>query len=154
MTQAESNSFGEQWRRSRDELRGISEELAGIADDMRNMARTESELARAEVREQISYAKQTAIWGGVAAVMGVIMLIFAFTALMLALDEAMPLWAAALITFGVTVLLTLIGAALAYRAIRNLTVVPRKTINSMKEDARWARSQLKSSMNLNASETP
>ena len=76
MTQAESNSFGEQWRRSRDELRGISEELAGIADDMRNMARTESELARAEVREQISYAKQTAIWGGVAAsVLGILGLI-------------------------------------------------------------------------------
>jgi hypothetical protein len=111
-------------------------------------------LARAEIREQISYAKQTAIWGGVAAVMGLIMLIFAFTTLMLGLDEAMPLWAAALITFGVTVLLTLIAAALAYRAIRNLTVVPRKTINSMKEDARWAGSQLKSSMNLNASETP
>jgi uncharacterized membrane protein YqjE len=154
MTEADAHSYGEHFRRSRDEMRGIQEELAGIAEDMRAMARTEVELAKAEMREQLSLGKRLGIWGGIAAVMGLITLIFAFTALMLVLDEFMPLWAAALVTFGVAAVITLIAGLIAYGAVRKMTVVPKKAITSMREDVRWAGAQLKSSTTLSGSETP
>jgi uncharacterized membrane protein len=128
--------------------------MAAIAQDMRNIARTEVELAKAEINEQVALGKRLGMWGAVAAVMGFITLIFAFTTLMLALDEAMPLWAAALITFGVAALITLIAAMLAYTAVNKLTVVPKKAIGSMREDVRWAGAQLKSNMTLSGKETP
>jgi hypothetical protein len=99
--------------------------------------------------ESVGFAKRAGIWGAVAAVFGLITLIFAFTALMLALDEVMPLWAAALITFGVAALLTLITGAIAYSGARQVSVVPKKAISSAREDAQWARSQLRSSMSSN-----
>jgi uncharacterized membrane protein len=154
MTEADPHSIGGQFQRSRDEMRGIQEEMAAIAQDMRNIARTEVELAKAEMGEQIALGKRLGIWGAVAAVMGFITLIFAFTALMLALDEAMPLWAAALITFGVAALITLTAAMLAYGAVKKMTVVPTKAIGSMREDVRWAGAQLKSNMTLSGKETP
>lgn len=154
MTDDDMHSIGGQFRRSREEIRSINEELAGIAQDMRDIARTEMELARAEIREQISYTKTAAIFGGIAAVMGLITLIFASTALMLGLDEAIPLWAAALITFAVLLVITAIAGGVAYSAVKKLTVVPTKTMSSVREDMRWARDQMKSSMTLSGSETP
>ncbi|MEX0784240.1 MAG: phage holin family protein [Dehalococcoidia bacterium] len=154
MTEADPHSIGGQFRRSRDEMRGIQEELAAIAEDMRGIARTEVELAKAELGEQMALGKRLGIWGAVAAPMAFITLIFAFTALMLGLAEAMPMWAAALITFGVVALITLIAALIAYGAVRKLTVVPKKTIGSMREDVRWAGAQLKSNMTLSGKETP
>lgn len=152
MTQADSHSIGDQYRRGTEELRDISEELAGIAADMRNITRTEVELAKTELREQVTLLKTAAIWGGVGALMAFVSLIFGFTTLMFALDEIMPLWAAALLTFGAVLLLTAIAGGIALGAIRKITVVPTKTISSVKEDVRWAGTQVRSSMTSSASE--
>jgi hypothetical protein len=73
---------------------------------------------------------------------------------MLGLNEAMPLWAAALITFGVAALITLVSALIARSAMKNLTVVPKKAIGSVREDVRWAGAQVKSNMTWSGSETP
>lgn len=154
MTQADSHSYSEQFRRGREELRGLSEEIAGISEDVRNIARTEMELAKAELKEQVALLKTAAIWGGVAAVIAFITLIFAFTALMFALDTAMPLWAAALLTFGLLAAITLIAGGIVYGAAKKMTVVPKKTISSVREDVRWAGTQLKSSVTLTGNETP
>ncbi len=154
MTDAESIGLGDQYRRGKDELRLISEELAGIVQDVRNITRTELELARTELKEQAKVVTTVAIWGGIAALMALVALIFAFTTLMFVLDEAMPLWAAALVTFATLAVLTTIAGAIAFGAVKRLTVVPAKTISSVKEDVRWAGVQLKSSLTSNASDTP
>lgn len=154
MTDVEDHSAGTQYRRSKDELRGLGEELAGIAQDVRNITRTELELAKAELREQVSLVARTALWSGIAAVMALVTLIFAFTALMSGLDQGMPLWAAAVLTFGTALLVTVVAGLTAFGAVKKITVVPTKTINSVKEDVRWAGAQVKSSMTSSASETP
>ncbi len=154
MTATESHSPREQYRRGKDELRGLSEELAGIAADVRDITRTEVELAKAELKEQVRLAARTALWGGMAVVLALVTLIFAFTALMFVLDGAMPLWAAALLTFGTALFLTAFAGATAFGTIKRITVVPTQTITSVKEDVRWAGAQLKSSLTSNASDTP
>jgi hypothetical protein len=70
----------------------------------------------------------------------------AFTALLiLALDEAIPAWAAALI---VTAVMAAVAGFLALIGKRRLEEaeppVPTQTIESTKEDVQWAKTQLQS----------
>lgn len=132
-------------RRGRDEARGLGEEAAGIAADLRGLLQSEIALARAEMREQVSTLVQVAIWGGVALATALIASVFVFITVMAVLDTFLAHWAAALVT---TVLVSAISgtaAWVAYGRVKSLTVVPRKTISSVREDVRWARGQLQSS---------
>jgi uncharacterized membrane protein YqjE len=152
MTQAQE-SLGDQFRRGRDEARSIGEEFAGIAGDMRQLARSEVELAKAEMREQVRLVIRAATWGAVAAVVALIALGLAFVTLRDVLDLWMPTWVASLVSLGVALLIAAIGGWLAYRRIKQVTVVPKKTMSSVKEDVQWAKDQLRSSATLSTSET-
>lgn len=132
-------------RRASDEARALGEEVGGIADDLRDLLRGEVELAKAEVREQVSLVVRSAIWGGVGIVAALLTLVFIAVTATFALDTVLPTWLAALI---VTVALAVIAgiSGLMVRArIKQMSVVPKKTIGSLREDVEWARAQLKSS---------
>ena len=82
---------------------------------------------------------------GAAALLGLCAL-GAFTAmLILALNEAIPAWAAALV---VTVVMAALAGLLALTGKRRLeeadAPVPTQTIESTKEDIKWAKTQLRS----------
>lgn len=144
-------SMADEFRRGRDEARSIGEEFAAIAEDLRNLARSEVELARAEMREQIQLAIRVAIWGAVAAVVALITLGLVFLTIRDVLDIWLATWAATLITTGIALLLAAIAGFIAYRRVKQMTVVPKKTMSSVKEDVQWARDQVKSSATLSAS---
>lgn len=132
-------------RRASEEARALGEEVGGIADDLRGLLRGEVALARAEVREQLSLVVRSAIWGGVGIVAAFLTLAFIAVTAMFALDTVLPAWLAALI---VTAALAIVSGAcgLVVRArIKQMSVVPKKTIGSLREDVEWARAQLKSS---------
>ena len=147
----QAESFGDQFRRGREEARSIGEEFAGIAEDVRNLARSEVELARTEMREQMQLAIRIAIWGGIAAVIALITLGLVFLSIRDVLDIWLYKWAATLITTGIALLLAAIAGLIAYQRVKQLTVVPKKTMSSVKEDVRWAKDQVKSSATLSAS---
>ncbi len=150
---AEQPGLGDQFRRGRDEARALGEEFAAIAEDMRQLARMEVELAKAEVREQIQLATRAAIYGGIAAVLALMTLGFLLLALRDLLDLWMPAWAASLITAGVALVIAAIVGWLAYNRVKQITVVPKKTMSSVKEDVQWAKDQLRSSATLSANGT-
>jgi Putative Actinobacterial Holin-X, holin superfamily III len=131
--------------RTREEARYFWSDAVDIRSDLQELAAKEVELLGAEVREQVQHATQVAMWGGAAAIAGMIFLAFVFVTLMYGLAELMDLWVAALITTGVIGLIVSVLGFLAYSHIKQLTVVPQRTINSLKEDAEWARDLLKSS---------
>jgi len=151
---AEQPGPGDQFRRGRDEARALGEEFAGIADDMRRLARMEVELAKAEMREQIQLVTRVAIYGAIAAVLALLMLGFLFLTLRDLFDLWMPTWTASLITTAVALVLAAIVGWVAYRRAKQISVVPQKTMSSVKEDVRWAKDQLRSSATLSATETP
>ncbi|MCC6381519.1 MAG: phage holin family protein [Dehalococcoidia bacterium] len=151
MATAETDGFGDQLRRGREEVRGLGGELAGLAGDVRAHARSEVELAKAEMGEQAGIALRMAIWGGVALVTAVLALVFVFLTVMFAISVALPLWAAALITTALLLAIAGAAGALAYLRLRQISVVPRRTVRSLKEDVRWARDQLRSSTSSSAS---
>lgn len=152
MTHAES--IPEQLARGRREAEDVAGEMGGIACDFAELVPTEGRLAKAEMGEQVSLAVRGAIWGAVAAILALIALVFVFITVFVALDLAMPQWAAALVTTGIILLFTSFAGLMAKSLFRRLTVVPKKTISSVQEDIQWAKAQLKSSSRRSANGTP
>jgi tetrahydromethanopterin S-methyltransferase subunit C len=64
---------------------------------------------------------------------------------MFAIDTALPLWAAALITTGIALLVTAIFGMLAKSEMSKFSPMPKRAMRTMQEDVKWAKSQIKSS---------
>jgi len=147
------SSLGDALRRGREELRDVGDEFAGIVSDLREIARGEVELAKVEMGEQVSAMVRGAIWGGVAAVFAMLTLTWVFIAMTVTLAEFVEPWAAAVITLGVLLGFTLVAGLAAYSRIKRVTMVPKRTVHSVREDVQWAKDQLKSRRTTNAGVT-
>lgn len=122
---------------ARNETKGVGELIGEIAEDLSNLVRQEIALAKAEVKQEAGKAGGAAGMLGGAGVAGLLVTIFASLTLMFALDAIMPIGWAALI---VTVIWAGVGAFLYLRGRDKLRTVkaPTQTIETLKEDARWA----------------
>lgn len=145
MTTAEEtarSSLGEELRRGREELRSVGGAIGGIADDLRGLAAAESALARAEMQDSMSAVVRLAAFGAAAAVLAVIGVVFVFRTIMAGLDEAgLTQWAAALITALIALALAAGLGLYARKQMADVTLVPRRTMDSLKEDVAWVREQ-------------
>jgi hypothetical protein len=139
-------SVREDLRRGRDELGELRRDLTDVLVDLRALAQMETELARAEMRESAQAAAQSAIFAGAGVYLAVLMGVFFALAGMFALDLVMPLWAAALIVGGVLLALTAMALFAARSRMQQITIVPQRTMSSVREDLEWARHQLTSSV--------
>lgn len=115
-----------------------------LSEQTTTLVRKEIELAKAELSEKGKVAGQGAGMFGGAAVVGLLAL-GVLTAMILALlDKAMDFWVAALI---VTVLYGAIAAVLAMSGrdrVKQATPPAEQTVETVKEDVQWAKSQAKS----------
>jgi uncharacterized membrane protein YqjE len=123
----------------------LGELMKQLADQTSRLVRSEVRLARAEMTEKAqAYARAGAMLGA-AAVVGLLAGIALTLFLIYLLKLALPLWAAALI---VTVVYGVIGAALFMAGKKKLdeakTPVPEQTVESVKEDVQWLRTQTRS----------
>lgn len=120
----------------------LGELVTDLAGDLSTLVRQEIALARAETVETVRTATRSSAMmaaGGALAYAGLIVLLLALAYL---LGEFMSLWLAALI---VGVVVAAIGGALLMAGksrIANLSVVPERTVESIKEDAQWAKEQV------------
>ena len=141
----ERPSLTERLRSTREEVSGLGAEVAEIASDLRLLAQKEVELGVAEVQEQIGYAAKGAGLGVVTFLLADMGAIFAFLTLMFALDTFLPLWAAALITTLLILVLAGLALAMTLSQFKKLSLKPRRFLNSLQEDMEWARTQMRSS---------
>jgi uncharacterized membrane protein YqjE len=116
-----------------------------LSEQTTTLVRKEIELAKAELAEKGKVAGQGAGMFGGAAVVG-LLAAGTLTALILALlDKAMEFWVAALI---VTIVYCAIAAVLAMtgrdRVKQGMPPAPEQTVETVKEDVQWAKSQAKS----------
>jgi len=116
-----------------------------LSEQTTTLVRKEMELAKAELTEKGKVAGQGAGMFGGAAVVG-LLAAGTLTALILALlDKAMEFWLAALV---VTVVYGAIAAVLAMtgrdRVKQGMPPAPEQTVETVKEDVQWAKSQAKS----------
>jgi uncharacterized membrane protein YqjE len=116
-----------------------------LAQDSATLVRQEVALAKAEIRENVKTAGRNAAMvavGGVLALLGVLVLV-AFLVMLVgdALDEY---WLGALI---VGALFLIVGGILAKKALGNLkqeSLAPEQTLETLKEDKQWLQSEMKS----------
>jgi len=139
---ATERGYARAWEQAQQEARGIGDTIARITSELRVLSEREMDLARAEMADTRDAAKSAGMWGGVAAVFGLIALEFLALAGMLALAQVLELWAAALITAGVLLVIAAIGAFAARSAMSDFSLVPKHTIKSVQEDMRWARERV------------
>ncbi|MBP2315819.1 phage holin family protein [Azospirillum soli] len=122
--------------------RPIAGLFADLARETTNLARAEIELAKTELTEKAGEAAGGIAYvaaGGLIAFAGVLVLL---AAAVLALSNVIAPWLAALIV-GVVVLA--IGGALAMMGKGKLSaknLQPQRTMETLRDDKRWARSQL------------
>jgi uncharacterized membrane protein YqjE len=128
------------------ELRSHStgELVKELSEQTTTLVRKEIELAKAELSEKGKVAGQGAGMFGGAAVVALLAL-GTLTAMILAvLDKAMDFWVAALI---VTLVYGAIAAVLAMSGrdrVKQATPPAEQTVETVKEDVQWAKSQAKS----------
>ncbi|GIH91710.1 phage holin family protein [Planobispora siamensis] len=113
--------------------------VSEIGDDLSKLFRQEVELAKAEVRQEAVKAGKAAGMLGGAGFAGYMVALLVTLAVMFGLGAVMPLGWAALIVAAVW---AGIGAALflSGRAkLKQVSPKPEQTIETLKEDAQWAR---------------
>jgi uncharacterized membrane protein YqjE len=118
--------------------RSTGDLVKDLSQQASRLVRQEIELAKTELAEK---GKQAGIVAGLlaGAAVAALLMLGALTAfLILALDEAMPDWAAAIVVTlvwgAVAVVLALVGRQ---KAQEIGTPVPEKTVESVKEDIEW-----------------
>jgi uncharacterized membrane protein YqjE len=125
--------------------RPIGELLKQLSEETTRLVHQELELAKAELTQKGRQAGLGAGLFGAAGVLGFLALAALTTCIILALDAAMPAWLAALI---VAVVYGAVAAVLALRGkakVKQATPpVPEQTIETVKEDVEWAKTQMRS----------
>jgi MFS family permease len=122
---------------------GTSSLLRSIAADISTLVSKQIELAKQEIGEMVgTRAKAVGVFGA-AAVLGLFVVGFLGMAGAEALDLAVPRWAAMLIMAGVFGVMAAIAIVLARGWLRSSASKPELTQESLKEDVRWAKQQLK-----------
>jgi len=117
----------------------VGQLMSEIAADFSSLMRQEVELAKAEIKQEATKAgKGVGMLGG-AAYAGHMVLLFGTLCLVFAIGSQIGLGWAALI---MTAVWAVIAAVLALRGrdqMRRVNPKPQRTIDSLKEDAQWAR---------------
>ncbi|MFZ1754356.1 MAG: phage holin family protein [Caldilineaceae bacterium] len=116
--------------------------FAQLTEDFSTLVRKEVELARTETMETASQVARSAVSmvaGGVIAYAGLLILLLAAA---FGLANVVPLWLSALIigliTIGVGALMIVGGR----NALANISLVPEKTVETLKNDARMVEEKL------------
>ncbi|MFE9770360.1 phage holin family protein [Streptomyces sp. NPDC005931] len=119
--------------------RSMGELLSTVTADLQALFRQEVELAKAEIREEATRAGKAAGMYGGAGFAGYMVLLFLSLAAILGLSNVMDGGWAALI---VTAVWAVVAAVLYQRGraqMRTVSPKPERTVETMKENAEWAR---------------
>ncbi|MFF2306071.1 phage holin family protein [Streptomyces sp. NPDC058128] len=113
--------------------------IGEIGQDVSQLVRTEIELAKAEIKQESAKAGKAVGMLGGAGYAGHVVLLFASLTVVFALANVMdPAWAALI----VTAVWAVVGGVLysmGRKRLRTVNLKPEQTVETLKEDARWAR---------------
>lgn len=139
MSSAETRVPVPESRSPHDDGATLGQLIGELTEDLSRLMRQELELAKAEIRQEASKAGKAAGMLSAAAFAGYMTVILLSLALVFALGSFMGLGWAALV---VAVLWGIAGAVLfstGRSRMRKVSPKPERTIETLKEDAEWAR---------------
>lgn len=114
----------------------VGELIGNISNDLSTLFRQEVELAKVELKQEATKAGKAAGMLSAAGFAGYLVVVLLSFALVAALSNVMdPGWAALI----VAVLWAIVGAVLYANGRKKLKTVdaPRRTVDTLKEDAQW-----------------
>ncbi len=121
--------------------RSLGELFTELAQETSTLVRQEVNLAKTEMSQKASRAGRHAgilAAGGALAYAGLLAILAAVIVL---LDNVMPLWLSALLVGLVVVVVGYLLVRRALDALKREDFAPRETIETLKEDQRWAKDQ-------------
>jgi uncharacterized membrane protein YqjE len=125
--------------------RPIGELLKQLSEETTRLVHQELELAKAELAQKGRQAGLGAGLFGAAGVIGFLALAALTTCIILLLDATMPAWLAALIVAAVYAAVAAVLAMRGRAKVKQATPpVPEQTIETVKEDVEWAKTQMRS----------
>ena len=136
--------------RSRARDNSLAALLKELRDEGLTLARQEIALAKTEMSEKASKAAKNAVAiavGGAVAYLGAIILLMGVTVIVYFLLDRLgvPNWLAGLLSFlivgGGTALVGYLMIQKGLAALKNESMVPEKTVESLKEDKQWLTNQ-------------
>ena len=121
--------------------RGIGELVKDLASQTSTLVRQEIQLAQAEVTQKGKTAGKGAGLLAGAAVAGLLALIALTAGLIALLDRVMDTWIAAAIVMALWAIVALVLAKAGQKALEQATPPAPQTVETVKEDIRWAKTQ-------------
>jgi uncharacterized membrane protein YqjE len=121
----------------------IGELFSELASETSLLIRQEIDLAKVELTQKAKTVGLNVGYLVLGGAVGYAALLAFLAALIILLANTMPWWAAALL---VAVLVGIVAAVLISKALASLKkteVAPRQTVETLKEDAQWAKQQMK-----------
>jgi Putative Actinobacterial Holin-X, holin superfamily III len=123
--------------------RSVSDVVQDILRNVQEILRSEVRLAKAEIRHEVTKAATSALWLTVG-VMGVLSAwMFLLWTAAYALATILPMWAATLV---IAVVMAAAGSVLIAAGLRRFTQItpmPERTIESLKENLEWMKQPTK-----------
>jgi uncharacterized membrane protein YqjE len=124
-------------RVSADGSKSIGELIGEVSDDLTRLFRQEVELAKTELRAEAGKAGKAAGMLGAAAIGGLMAVMMLSFALVFALGAVIPLGWAALIVAVLWAAAAAVLYASGRQRMRQVDPMPRRTVETLKEDAQW-----------------
>jgi uncharacterized membrane protein YqjE len=121
----------------------LADLLRSISSDLSLLVRKQIELAKQEFAATAASKARGAAMMAAAAVLALYVVAFVGLAGAAALDLVLPRWAADLIVGVVFLLLAAIAGLVGRRALAAEGTAPERTKETLKEDAEWAKRQLR-----------
>jgi hypothetical protein len=116
--------------------------LGELGEEARLLVRQEVELAKTEIKESTQHATGAGAGFGAAALVGYLALAILAVAAGLGLAEVMPAGLAFLIVGIVLAVVAGVAFLIGRKNLQALSPVPRKTIDTIKEDLSWLRARM------------
>ncbi|GHH37157.1 phage holin family protein [Streptomyces candidus] len=117
----------------------IGELVGEISEDLTQLVREEVELAKAEIKESATRAGKAAGLLAGSGYAGHLVLLMGSLAAVFGLAHVVDLAWAALIVTGFWALLAAVLFAVGRKRLKTVNAKPERTVETLKEDARWVR---------------
>ncbi|MFF9203086.1 phage holin family protein [Streptomyces sp. NPDC014986] len=119
--------------------KSLGELLSTVTSDLQTLFRKEVELAKAEIKEEAGRAGKAAGMYGGAGFAGYLVLLFLSLALLFGLANVMDEAWAALIVMAIWAVVAAVLYQKGRARMRTVSPKPEQTVETMKENAEWAR---------------
>ena len=125
------------------ENRPLGDPFGDLATEMSNLLRQEVALAKAEVSQKAKYVGRNVGYLVVGGAVAYAALLAIIAAIIMLLAKVLPNWGATLLVGVVVAIVGWLLISKALMALQQTDLTPRETVETLKEDATWAKEQIK-----------